>query len=383
MRAGPPFAPTIYPGLRYESEAMLLSSYAPALNVGPGGGLLSLLLAVLAGSVLVSFSSGASAAATAAAADLIAKTPASRVGELLQPFSDEARSDWHYTPRQRSGVAWKDMNAEQRAATLALLRTALSAGGLDKVRAIMALEIALRELGTLGSLRDPENYALAIFGRPGADAAWGYRLEGHHLSLHFTLVGDRYVATLPQFFGANPARVPRDIEGGPKQGSRVLAREEDLARRLMQMLDAEQRAAALFDTRTYGDIVTRNARALSPLDPVGIAFGRLSPAAQATLLELITAFAEHLRPELAEARLTRVRAGGLETIRFGWAGSLVPGEPHYYRIQGKAFLIELDNSGGNHIHSVWRDFLGDFGRDVLREHYQRAQGSSHHHGRPR
>jgi hypothetical protein len=271
------------------------------------------------------------------------------------------------------------MSARQREATTRLLRSALSDAGVDKVHAVMALEIALRELESSGSRRDPGNYSVVVFGAPGKEP-WGWRIEGHHLSLHFTLEGDRYLSTLPQFMGANPALVPRDLQsGGPKQGTRVLAQEEDLARQLMAALPERERALALFDKRTYGDIVTRNAAKLNPLTPVGIAWPQLPAAEQALLLRLVRAFAEHLRPELVEQRLERVRAGGLDSLRFGWAGSLTRGEPFYFRIQGATFLIELDNSGGNHIHSVWRDAEGDWGRDVLREHYRRAGGTPHKH----
>lgn len=345
---------------------------------GPWWPALLIALALALGSALSS-ATGAPSASAAALALLDATPPAAR-RELQQPFTDAARSDWHYTPRRRAGIAWKDMSPAQREKTTALLASALTDAGLDKVRAVMALEIALRKLETFGSSRDPENYAIALFGAPGGGSGhWGWRIEGHHLSLHFTLQGDRYVATLPQFMGANPAVVPRDIEHGPRGGTRVLGSEEDLARRLLSSLDDKERGVAVFDSRPYGDIVTRNLAKLSPLAPVGIELGVLSAAKQATLLELITVFAEHLRPELAEARLARAHAGGLSSIRFGWAGSLTPGAPHYFRIQGARFLIELDNSGGNHIHSVWRDFEGDWGRDVLGEHYSAAKGSGHSH----
>ncbi|HEU4578964.1 MAG TPA: DUF3500 domain-containing protein [Polyangiaceae bacterium] len=319
--------------------------------------------------------------ASRAALLLQQSTAAGARKQLDQPFSDAARSDWHYVPRSRAGIAWRDMNAQQREATTQLLRSALSDAGVDKVHAVMALEIALRELETFGSHRDPGNYALALFGTPGSgEQPWGWRIEGHHLSLHFTLQGDRYLSTLPQFMGANPALVPRDIaKGGPKQGTRVLAQEEDLARQLMAALPERERALALFDQRPYGDIVTRNAQKLDPLTPVGVAWPQLPAAEQALLLRLVRAFAEHLRPELVEQRLERVRAGGLDSLRFGWAGSLTRGEAFYFRIQGATFLIELDNSGGNHIHSVWRDFEGDWGRDVLAEHYRGSAGTGHVH----
>jgi len=320
--------------------------------------------------------------ASAAALRLRAATPAGAQGGLMLPFTLEARSDWHYTPRRRAGIAWRDMSAAQRDATTALLRSALTETGLDKVRAVMALEIALRELETFGLSRDPENYAIAIFGEPAADAAsaWGWRLEGHHLSLHWSLRGDRYVATLPQFFGANPARVPRDF-GPLRAGRRVLGEEEDRARALLASLAASQRSTAVFDDRPFGDIVTRNAAQARTPEPRGIAFGALSAAQQAQLLALVSAFAEHLQPELAQARLARVRAGeGLASLRFGWAGATEAGRPFYFRIQGAAFIIEYDNSGGDHVHSVWRDFDGDWGHDVLAEHYRDA-APGHGHGR--
>jgi len=324
--------------------------------------------------------SAQSVTASSAAARLIQTTPANAHARLLQPFTEQARTDWHYTPRRRAGVAWRDMSPAQRAATTDLLRSALTVSGLDKVRAVMALEIALRELETFGFSRDPENYAIAIFGNPNdALRPWGWRMEGHHLSLHWTLRGDEYVATLPQFFGANPARVPRDFAQGPRAGSRVLGEEEDRARELLGSLSPRQRAVAVFDARPYGDILTRNAERVSPLEPKGVAFTELSPAQQAQLLSLISAFAEHLKPEYMQARLARVRAGGLNSLRFGWAGAVVAGEPYYFRIQGAGFLIEFDNSGGNHIHSVWRDFDGDWGRDALADHYRKA-ASDHRHG---
>lgn len=319
---------------------------------------------------------------SAAAMRLIEATPAADRAALRLTFSDAARSDWHYTPRSRDGLAWKSMSTAQREASTALLRSALSDSGLAKVRALMSLEIALRELETFGPTRDPENYAFAIYGEPGA-AAWGWRIEGHHLSLHFTLRAERYVATLPQFFGANPALVPRETgAGAPRKGFRLLGAEEDLARQWLEGLSAAQRRSAEFEARPFGDIVTRNAARVSPLAPVGLQFAAMNSAQQALILKLIGAFAEHLQPELADARLARVRAGSLESIRVGWAGSMIRGEPHYLRIQGATFLIEFDNSGGNHIHTVWRDFEGDWGRDVLAEHYRGAGAQGVPHRRP-
>ena len=180
----------------------------------------------------------------------------------------------------------------------------------------------------------------------------------------------------------SPAQVPRDIAGGPRKGFRLRADEEDGAFEWLASLNPAQRRIAVFDARPFGDIVSRNAARVNPLAAGGLPFADMNAAQQAGVLNLITTFTEHLRPEWAEARAARVRAGGLESIRIGWAGSGIRGEPYCVRIQGATFLIEFDNSGGNHIHSVWRDFQGDWGRDVLADHYRRAGAEGQPHRKP-
>jgi len=313
----------------------------------------------------------------AAAAALMASVPAATLQRIVRPFDDRDRTDWHYTPRSRNGAALKELDARGRDAVHALLKQALSASGYGKVVNIIELEIVLREIETFGLMRDPERYHLTTYGSPHASAPWGWRFEGHHLSLNFTLIGERVAADAPSFFGANPARVAK----GPKQGLRALGAEEDAARALLASLDPAQRGEAVFDTRTYGDIVTRNAEDVDPLKPVGIAAARLNPAQRELLLALVEVYARSFEQGLARARMARVREGGIENIRFGWAGAIERGKPHYYRVQGPQFLIEYDASqnDGNHVHTVWRDFTGDFGRDLLKQHYEAARGTSHRH----
>jgi hypothetical protein len=147
------------------------------------------------------------------------------------------------------------------------------------------------------------------------------------------------------------------------------------------MLDEAQRREAVFEERTYGDIVTTNAEKVDPQKPVGLPAAKMSEAQRAQLLRVVEVYAATFEPALAAARMARVREGGVESIRFGWAGATTKGRPHYYRIQGARFLIEYDASqgNGNHVHTVWRDFEGDFGRDLLREHYQKTSGTRHRH----
>ncbi len=313
-----------------------------------------------------------------AAERVIASLPPAAREKVARPFDDPDRLDWHYTPRSRNGVALKELDARGREAVHALLKTALSAPGYGKVVNIIELELVLREMETFGALmRDPERYHLTIYGAPSQTAAWGWRFEGHHLSLNFTLAGDHMAVDTPSFMGANPARVP----SGPKAGQRVLAAEEDEARALLASLTAAQRKTAVFESRTFGEIVTGNAAKVDPLAPVGLAAAEMTEAQRAQLLKLVEVYARTFEAGLADARIARVRDGGIEQIRFGWAGSTERGKPHYYRVQGPLFLIEYDSSqnNGNHIHSVWRDFNGDFGRDLLREHYESAKGTGHRH----
>ncbi|MEO8506801.1 MAG: DUF3500 domain-containing protein [Betaproteobacteria bacterium] len=312
-----------------------------------------------------------------AAERLLAALPAAAREKITRPFDDDDRLDWHYTPRSRNGVALKELDARGRDAVHALLKEALSATGYRKAVNIIELELVLREMETFGLMRDPERYHLTIYGTPAGAAAWGWRFEGHHLSLNFTLAGDHLAVDTPSFFGANPAHVQK----GPRAGLRVLAAEEDEAQVLLESLSDAQRAIAVFDARSYGDIVTRNAPRVEPLPPAGITAAQLSAAQKARLAKLIDVYARTFEPALAEARKARVAEGGLDNVRFGWAGAVERGRPHYYRVQGPRFLIEYDASqdGGNHIHTVWRDFDGDFGRDLLHEHYEAAKGTAHRH----
>jgi len=315
----------------------------------------------------------------AAADKLLGVLSAAERTQAQRAFADRDRIDWHYTPRNRNGIALKALDARAREAVHELLRQALSAAGHRKIVNIIELEGVLREIETFSWMRDPERYHLTIYGKPDRVTAWGWRFEGHHLSLNFTLAGNRLAVDSPSFLGANPATVTK----GAKQGLRVLAAEEDEARALLAALNESQRREAIFDTRTYGDIVTANAGQVAPLADAGIPASKLDERQRALLLRLIDVYANTFEEGLAKARLARVREGGIEQIRFGWAGATERGRPHYYRIQGPLFLIEYDASqgGGNHIHAVWRDFNGDFGRDLLRIHYQTTAGTSHRHAR--
>ena len=306
--------------------------------------------------------------AEAANAFLAALTPEQRAQAGFE-MKDDERLNWHYIPRERKGIPFKEMTPAQRSLGHAFLSTGLSQRGYIKAVTIMTLEQILHEIEKNGKFaRDPELYFFSVFGKPGPGATWGWRVEGHHLSLNFTIIGGTVIAGSPSFFGTNPGCVL----DGPRKGLRVLADEEDLARRLVKSLSDEQRRAAIFAEEAPADILTSAERKVKADAPLGLAGSGMTPDQRENLDELLKVHIQRLRPELAKGELEKVQKDGPEKIHFAWAGGTEPGQGHYYRIQGSTFLIEFDNTQGNanHVHAVWRDFENDFGEDLLRRHYE-------------
>ncbi len=295
--------------------------------------------------------------------------------EVMHEFTDASRIKWHFLPSQmwpREGITIGALSKQQKDLFFKMLRSFLGEVGYNKTQRIIDLENVLAELQNNPEFRDAGAYFIAIYGNPRKDTLWGWSFEGHHVSLNFT-ISDGKVAVAPRFFGSNPAT----IMSGPRTGERTLAREEDLAFAFMNALTAEQRAKAVFREEAFPDITTANLPEVKPLDPVGIAAKDLKTGQRDLLRNLIDEYLSALPDPLAEARRKTINKEEFDTIRFGWAGALLKGKPHYYRVQGKTFLIEFDNTqnNANHIHLVWRDFDGDFGRDLIREHYE---NSNHH-----
>jgi hypothetical protein len=305
------------------------------------------------------------AAMTEAANRFLSSLSAPQRAKAAIAFDDEERFDWGFTPRSRRGIPLKDLEPEQRRLARELLQSGLGPAGYRKASDVIELEGVLR--GIEGSFRDPGLYYFSIFGTPGPDSLWGWRVEGHHLSLNYTVGRGIGISHTPSFFGANPATV----RSGPLAGKRALAGEEDLARALLRSLDPGQRAKAIFRGAAPSDIVTGAAERVQPLAPAGIAAAALTASQADALRKLLDEYLSRMPDDVAALRLEKMRAAGIEKIFFAWAGGAEPGQPHYYRLQGPTFLIEYDDTqnDANHIHTVLRDFEGDFGRDLLREHY--------------
>jgi hypothetical protein len=309
---------------------------------------------------------------TQAAQQLVGTLSDSQKTAAVLALDTPQRVDWHFIPKaSRKGLELNEMSAAQREATESLLRGVLSEIGYSKATQIMQLEGLLRELESGregGPVRDPLRYYITFFGSPVHDGRWGLSIEGHHLSLNFLIDHDKFVSSTPQFFGANPATVRTGNESGIPVGTRVLRKEEALAFELLDSLSGEQRAGAILSAEAPREIRAAGEPQPPQVAPEGIAWRDLSRPQRGILRRLMNAYLEAMPPSVREARVAARDEAGLGGIHFAWAGSTVPGQGHYYRVQGPTFLIEFVNTQpdaagnpANHIHCVWRDMSGDFG----------------------
>lgn len=282
-------------------------------------------------------------------------------------YDDPERLNWHYIPRERKGVPLKALTPAARAAARGLIASSLSGRGFEQVTNVMSLDdvLFLLEKGDFAARRqrrDPLNYSLSIFGTPSDHGLWGWRVEGHHLSLNFSIKDGRVVASTPEFFGANPAL----IDAGPGRSIRVLAPLEDLARELMRTCNPAQLKTAVVSPKAPKDIWNTNRRQpqLTPLE--GLAAADMSHDQRTLLTQLLGEYLKNMPAEVRTEREAKIRDGGFDKIRIAWWGSLERNEKHAYRIQGPTFLIEYNNTqdNANHVHSVWRNAEGDFDQPI-------------------
>jgi len=306
---------------------------------------------------------GARAGAFAAMLD-----PAQRRAAVYR-FEGKERTDWHFVPRSRPGLPFKSMTAPQREAAWMLLRAVLSDEGYQRIEGVrVILEGILRgDSGSGSGFRDPDNYAVAIFGQPGA-FPWGFRFEGHHLSLSFTFPAADKASATPTFWGANPAEVRR----GQHQGFRLLGRQTDAAFALVRSLDQAQRGEAVIGDRSLGDIVAGPGRGDALKAPRGVALQRMAEPQRNQAIAVVEGMMAPLNAEFRAQQERRLREAGLDALRFAWAGASDGKGAYYFRLHGPITLVEFDNTqdDANHIHSLWRDLAGDWGNDALAAHYQ-------------
>lgn len=296
--------------------------------------------------------------------------------KCVQAFAGTARENWNFVPdkfivpdAKRNGLPLTEMTSQQRLLTHALLSTALTNRGYHKAVSIMALEQVLFEMENSNPIRNSDLYYLSIYGQPTNEGTWGWRFEGHHLSFNFTIRDGKHLAVTPVFWGSNPA----EVRQGPLAGLRVLDEEEAWARELVESLNAEQRAKAIIPMEVPADLLTGNKPTVSAevFGPaVGISYSELTDQQQQKLRQLMTYYTGNFQSAHDTALDSQSSADS--GLRFVWVGETKPGAPHYYRIQSDTHVFEYDKTqnDANHIHAAWRDYAGDFGRDLLQQHYQ-------------
>ncbi|CAN5753190.1 DUF3500 domain-containing protein [soil metagenome] len=296
--------------------------------------------------------------------------------QTMYPFDSSERYTWHFVPKDdRKGLSINEMNAQQKASAIQLMKTALSKEGYKKASAIMSLEKVLKVIENRSEndhYRDTGKYFFTIFSEPSEKGIWGWRLEGHHLSLSFCAESNRLVSGTPGFFGANPAVVL----SGPEKGLEILKEETELALDLLHTFNKEQLQKTVIDTTAPGDIITYNKREALIEKHEGLSYREMSKEQQKIFLQLLSIYIHRYTHLFAENMMKDIEAAGMDNLLFAWTGSMEdgPGHPKYYRIQGPTIIIEYDNTqnNGNHIHSVVRDLKNDFGGDALLEHYKKS-----------
>lgn len=294
------------------------------------------------------------------------------------PFAGDERYVWNYTPVTRNGLLIEEMDEGQRQAAWELMATGLSESANKTAHQIMSIEKELGESEKMENSggrwpRNTELYWFSVFGEPGGSEAWGWRVGGHHVCLHYTIANGELVTSNPLFFGSNPA----NVKHGDRDGLRTLGDEEDLARDLLTGLRSDLKSVAVVDQEAPADILTKSYRSADPdAAPVGLAYSRMDADSREQLINLIRLYINRSSDDLAGNVWSKIESAGFDGITFAWAGSAERWQGHYYAIKGSKFLIEYDNTqnGANHIHSVFRDYQNDFGEDLLAAHYE---GSNH------
>jgi hypothetical protein len=347
-------------------------------KVAPISLLASLTLLLIAGGAAWQLSASTPQKITTSAKAWLGQLKEDQLAKAQMEYEAPGRLDWHFIPKDsRKGLQVREMTPEQRKSADALLAACLSAAGYKKVTSIMDLEIFLKTVQfqkkQATPLRDPERYYFTIFGKPDGDKKWGLSIEGHHLSLNFVVEGEKLVSATPLALCTNPAEVMTTLADAPKspKGTRILADEEKMAFELVNSLSDDQKKKAVIADKAPAEL--REAALPQPKveSPEGIGDGELTDKQKSLLGKLIAVYFMNLPEDVASARMAEVVAGGTNSVHFAWAGATKPGVGHYYRIQGKTFLIEFVNvqpdaegNPANHVHCVLRNLGGDFGIEL-------------------
>ena len=311
-------------------------------------------------------------AMTSAARNFLASLDAEQKALTVFKMEDPERQNWRFVPIERKGITLQQLQPAQDHLAYALLGSAMSNEGFAEAVTIMSQEQILFDLENKSPKRNPENYHILIFGDPSETGSWGWRFEGHHFSCNVTIAGGKLVSMTPSFMGTNPG----EVKEGPRKGLRVLKNEEEIARSLVLSLTDEQKKEAILPGDAPADVLTAEKPKVESLGGAGLASSKLNDTQRHLLWSVIEEYIGRFRPDLAAPVAARLKASGWDKLLFAWAGSTEPGKGNYYRIQSPDFLFEYDNTqnNANHPHAVWRDFAGDFGADILKQHLATEHG---------
>ena len=294
-------------------------------------------------------------------------------------FEHAERRNWQPVPFGDAGVRFDEMTESQRTSARGLFQSALSERGLATIDGVMLLERILvamaAERGRPRRVLAVDRYFVTIYGDPEGEAPWGWRVEGHHLSMTFTCKNGEWTAHGPLFVGSQPARV----KGGEHDGTRLLGWKDDNVRDLLSSFDDEQRAKAVVKGALPRNIILLPGRDDGFDESLGLAGSELNPAQRQALFLAISDWADWLRVDLAEAETKRMRAG-LDETRVLWMGGTDVDEPHYWRIVGPHFAIEYaaPERDPDHVHALWRDTENDFGGQSLKRHLEQHHSGGDH-----
>jgi hypothetical protein len=305
---------------------------------------------------------------------------------VLFDMKDSARVQWNNLPiglRARVGVNIGSMTEGQRIQLHRLISVSLSSQGYLKSTAVFHMDNLLNlmydTLKARGKVDERtykflmdlkwthKNFYLAFFGDPRSGNNWGYKIEGHHLSLNFTVLNGK-VSVTPFFIGSDPAEY-RILEYA---GWRILGQEDDLGLKLVNSFTPDMRKRATWDTVVPGDIITAAESGKRLINNWGVKVSEMNAAQQDLVARIIREYVFNFEWEKANEEYNKIMKAGLKDIYFGWIGPYTEDKSHYFMLNGPTFLIEMDNRG-NHIHTIWREKGNEYGEDVLKRHYMETK----------
>lgn len=299
-----------------------------------------------------------------------------KLPRALFPYDTNERRTWFFIPIERKGLPIIDMNEEQKNAAINLVKATLSESASKTTLAIMQLEIILKQIEKLApenNRRHPGKFYFSVFGTPDAQKLWGWRIEGHHISLNFSSENGKVISGTPLFLGSNPAIVP---EGYPQAGLQLIKQEETLGIDLLHSFSEEQLKKVILSDKSPVEILSSNSAHILRSDTLktGISFTEMNKNQQEKLIKLISFYVERYPFGFANEFMEKIEKAGFDKLTFTWMGAKeakIGNGGHYYRIQNPVLFLEYDNTqnNANHIHTVIRDLTNDFGEDMLRKHY--------------